>query len=83
MDVTANCYLNKRIGLPDTTAINPGYLSPGTQMTIESVVTGKEIEGIVFGTREQMDTFIGVEALLKPNLQYRQLISFPFLQLNK
>jgi hypothetical protein len=45
MNVTANCYLNKRIGSPDTAAKNPGYISPGSQVTIDTIVRGMEIEG--------------------------------------
>ncbi len=45
MFVTVNCYLNQRIGAPDTASIIAGYLVPGSKVEIKKIVAGTEIEG--------------------------------------
>jgi S1-C subfamily serine protease len=44
MFVTVNCYLNQRIGAPDTASIIAGYLVPGSKVEIKKIVAGTEIE---------------------------------------
>lgn len=45
MILTANKYVNARIGKPFTDAPNPSYLKPGDQVTIKSKVIGEYING--------------------------------------